>query len=171
MATKTEIVATTGERLAEALELRHMNASELSKLVGISKSTISYYLKDKYTPKQDKIWSMAKHLNVSPSWLMGFNVDIDGTENENIVKEDNRDCLKIHTTIASSSQQFLKQAIALCESMKNTLLSSEDEKLLDRYHALAPDSQILVMSMIEKLLLTQESAMKGEAHEKKEETA
>lgn len=57
-------------RLAEALAVRNMTAAELSRRSGIDKGSISNYLKGKFNPKQNAIGSMAKALNVSPSWLM-----------------------------------------------------------------------------------------------------
>lgn len=71
-------------RLAEALAVRNMTAAELSRRSGIDKGSISNYLKGKFIPKQNKIGSMAKALNVSPSWLMGYPVTIDGKEYEPI---------------------------------------------------------------------------------------
>lgn len=153
-------VATTADRLVEALELRHINAAELSKLSDISKSTISYYLKGRFTPKQDKIYQLAQALRVSPSWLMGFDVDIDGTGNGNDVKESPAEYSPVLT-----SQQLIEKTISLCKILETHLPSSEDRKLLKQFHALASDNQALVMSMIEKLLLTQASTGKDKIHD------
>ena len=71
-------------RLAEALRLRDMTAAELSRRSGIDKGSISNYLKGKFNPKQNAIGSMAKALNVSPAWLMGYPVTLDGNEYEQI---------------------------------------------------------------------------------------
>jgi transcriptional regulator with XRE-family HTH domain len=165
MANKTAIVATTGERLAEALKMRHMNAAELSKLTGLSKSTISYYLKNKFTPQRDKILLMAQYLRVSPDWLEGTNVDIDNKESENIATKDSKTSpLRIQVLspavlnqlqiegLSSSKQQFIAEASNyLCNLAQETLISPEDRELLDKFHALAPDSKALIISMIEKL--------------------
>lgn len=176
-----EPVSNIAERLKEALKLRHMKASELSRLTNITTASLSHYIAGRYIPKQDKLYLLSKALRVSPAWLQGFNVSIDGQaldeaveESANIAKEEPKEYIKLHSTISPSkeSRDYLRQqAEELCRIAQEVLISPEDKKLLDRYHALAPDSQILVMSMIEKLLLTQESTMKGEAHEKKEETA
>ena len=64
-------------RLAKALEQSNMNASKLSRKTGISKPLISYYLSGKCQAKQDNIYLIAKTLNVSEAWLMGFDVDTD----------------------------------------------------------------------------------------------
>lgn len=57
-------------RLREAIEKEGITASELSRISGVSKSDISYYLKGRYAPKQDKCYMLAKALNVDPGWLM-----------------------------------------------------------------------------------------------------
>lgn len=70
-----EPVATTAERLKEALEHRHLSAAELCRRTGISSASMSQYITGKVTPKQDRIYILALHLNVRPAWLMGFDID------------------------------------------------------------------------------------------------
>ena len=41
----------------------------------IGKGAISYYVNGKVEPKQSKIYILAKALNVSEAWLMGYDVD------------------------------------------------------------------------------------------------
>ena len=65
------------DRIKEALEVRSMTAAELSKKSGISKGSISKYLNGLVVPKQSAIGEMAKALNVSPAWLMGYEVDME----------------------------------------------------------------------------------------------
>jgi len=57
-------------RLREAMIERSISASELSRLSGVGKSDIHYYLKGRYVPKQDKCYALAKALDVDPGWLM-----------------------------------------------------------------------------------------------------
>jgi len=65
------------ERLNEALKIRNMTASELSKKSGIGKGSISKYLNGVVVPKQSAIGDMAKALNVSPAWLLGYDVEME----------------------------------------------------------------------------------------------
>ena len=64
------------DRLKEALEVRRMTASELSKRSGIGKGSISKYLNGLVVPKQSAIGEMARALMVSPAWLMGYEVSM-----------------------------------------------------------------------------------------------
>lgn len=52
---------------------RNITQSELSKATGITQSSISYWMRRKYLPKQDKVDIIARALDVTPSYLMGWN--------------------------------------------------------------------------------------------------
>lgn len=54
------------ERLKACMEEMDIKPSELSKLTGIDKSSISRYLKGDYVPKQLKITALANALHVDP---------------------------------------------------------------------------------------------------------
>lgn len=62
------------ERIKEGLELRNMSQQELCNLTGISKGQMSSYVTGRYEPKQNNIYLISKALNVSPTWLMGYDV-------------------------------------------------------------------------------------------------
>lgn len=70
---KVEIVASTSERLAEAMARKNIKQSELARITGIDKSSISLYVSGKYSPKGDKLYKLSLALGVSPAWLSGFN--------------------------------------------------------------------------------------------------
>lgn len=67
-------MATTAQRIKEALELRQMKQADLAEKTGIGKSSISTYISGEYNPKQKNLYKMAKALNVSETWLMGLDV-------------------------------------------------------------------------------------------------
>lgn len=71
---KVEIVATTQERLIEALTSSGLKQADLVRMTGIDKSSISLYFSGKVTPKGDKLYKLAVALDVTPEWLSGFNV-------------------------------------------------------------------------------------------------
>ena len=68
------------DRLAEALKVRQMKPVDLARKSGINKGSISRYLKGDFLPKQNAIGAMANALNVSPAWLMGYDLTMDGQE-------------------------------------------------------------------------------------------
>jgi len=68
------------DRIAEALSVRDMLPIDLARRAGIDKGSISKYLKGDVLPKQSRIAAMATVLNVSPAWLMGYNVPMEKEE-------------------------------------------------------------------------------------------
>lgn len=65
------------DRIKEALSIRQMTASELANKSGINKGGISKYINGLIIPKQNAIGAMAQALNVSPAWLMGYDVSME----------------------------------------------------------------------------------------------
>lgn len=62
------------ERLKEGMGIRNLRAVDLVDKTGIPKSTISQYLSEYAKPKSDRVYLLANALNVSPSWLLGYDV-------------------------------------------------------------------------------------------------
>ena len=73
------------ERLQQGLELTNTKPAELSRLTGISKSSISHYLKGDWEGKQDAVYKIARALNVSEAWLMGFDVPREKQPKDNYI--------------------------------------------------------------------------------------
>ena len=64
----------TANRLHEALARADMLPTELARLIGVSDASISQQLKGKHGISKKTAEKMAKALNVSPLWLMGYDV-------------------------------------------------------------------------------------------------
>lgn len=71
-------VSTFAQRLRECLDVRQMTQSELAKRSGISKSSISRYIKGDWEGKQSAVYGLAKALGVTEAWLMGYDVPMEG---------------------------------------------------------------------------------------------
>jgi transcriptional regulator with XRE-family HTH domain len=69
-----ERIAQLHDRLTEALEAAGMRPIDLCEKTGIPKSMLSYYLNGKTKPKADRLHIIAKALDVSEAWLLGFDV-------------------------------------------------------------------------------------------------
>lgn len=72
-----ERVATTPERLKEAMDAIDKKPIELAKETGLSHSTISRYLSGRVEPRQEAVIKLAKALDVSEWWIYGYNVPMD----------------------------------------------------------------------------------------------
>lgn len=149
---KAEMVSSTADRLAEAIELRHTTASDLSKAVNISKSTMSYYLKGRFVPKQDKIYSLAKELRVSPTWLMGFNVSVDGDIEAPPTEAVFQYAYNSTSDTAKALKEHLLSAMKLLEQQQP---KSDIEK---KFGQLTHANQKSVMALIDSMLLQQQKA-------------
>ena len=63
------------ERLREAMQKSNINQSELSRLAGVSKGSVSQYLSNKHEPKREVIEKFAEILGVGAAWLIGNSDD------------------------------------------------------------------------------------------------
>ena len=70
-------VESCAARIKKALSIRNMKQSELCEKTKIPKSALSEYISGAYEPKQDRVFVIAKALNVDPVWLMGFDVPME----------------------------------------------------------------------------------------------
>lgn len=83
------------ERLKYAMDICEKKASDLARDLKIPKSALSQYLSGNRTIKDSKrLYSIAKYLDVSEAWLMGFDVPMDRPleqkENDELVDLINR---------------------------------------------------------------------------------
>jgi transcriptional regulator with XRE-family HTH domain len=76
-----------GKRIATALKLKGIKQSDLCKLANIPKSSLSLYLSGAYEPKQDRVYSIAKALNVNEAWLMGYDVPMETKKEPSPISE------------------------------------------------------------------------------------
>ena len=65
------------DRICQALRIRNMKQSELSERTGIPKSAISQYCSGAFKPKQQRLFAIAKVLDVDEAWLMGLDVPME----------------------------------------------------------------------------------------------
>ena len=66
--------AAFADRLGEGLAIRGMTQAELCRKTGIGKSALSQYINGKIIPRKERIAFIARVLDVSEAWLMGYDV-------------------------------------------------------------------------------------------------
>ena len=71
---KMERVASTADRLREAMRAADKKQIELARETGLSHSTISRYLSGAVEPRQDATHKIATVLGVAELWLWGYDV-------------------------------------------------------------------------------------------------
>ena len=70
-------MSTFADRLQTLLEQRGMTQADLSRKCGLSRATLSRYLKGQFEAKQDSVYKIARATGVSEAWLMGADVPME----------------------------------------------------------------------------------------------
>lgn len=68
-------MATFQSRLREAMDEKGISQAELSRRTGITRTSISKYLRGTFKAKQNYLYILAKALDVNEAWLMGLDAD------------------------------------------------------------------------------------------------
>lgn len=98
------------ERIATALAIRNMKQSDLCARTKIPKSAISQYISGAFEPKQDRIHLIAKALNVSETWLMGYDVPMDRQKNsppESELTEGEKMWLELYHRLSGETRELM----------------------------------------------------------------
>lgn len=109
-------IESCARRISKALELKGMKQTELCKLAKIPKSSLSIYISGAYEPKQDRLYDMAKVLDVDPVWLMGYDVPMERKENtpEKLeLNEGEEMLLELFRRVPVESQQMVLEMIKI----------------------------------------------------------
>ena len=113
---------TFATRISLALKIRNMKQSELCRLTGIPKSAMSQYIRGAFEPKQDRIYLLAKALNVSEAWLMGYDVPMErekiSPSNEENLTEGEKVLLELFRQIPEEQQDLVLQMIRVALKTK-----------------------------------------------------
>ncbi len=70
------------DRLNEAMDARGLRAVDIVEKTSIPKVTLSYYRSGKTTPRADKLYELARVLDVSEAWLLGYDVPMARTDDQ-----------------------------------------------------------------------------------------
>ena len=116
------MVETFQSRLNQALTLRNMKPVELSQVTGLFKARISQYTNGVYEAKQKALYLIARALNVSEAWLMGYDVPM-----ERLLHQKNATEVQILEAVQAN---YGKQAVELLEQFVE-LNEAGKEKAID----------------------------------------
>lgn len=117
-------VASISDRLREGMRIRNKKQIDLVRETGINRSAISRYLSGEYEPKNKPIYELARALDVSEQWLMGYDVKMDRPKQQKnndaisdivvMLRKDN-EFLEIVTKISKMGSEKRKNLNALLE--------------------------------------------------------
>lgn len=117
------IKASFRERLKTAMATRQKTSTDVCRATGIAKSTFSQYISGRNEAKADRVHTIAKYLNVSEVWLLGYDVPMDRTpmqkKNDDIVEviaklredEDFYDLVEILAKLSPKQYSSIKQLL------------------------------------------------------------
>lgn len=75
------------DRLKQAMDFQNVKAVDLCERGNIPKSAMSYYISGRSEPKNDRLFIIAKLLNVSEAWLLGYDVPMERSSDQNMLDE------------------------------------------------------------------------------------
>ena len=133
-------IESCGQRIAKALDIRGMKQAELCKLAKVPKSSLSLYLSGAYEPKQNRIYDMARVLDVSEAWLMGYDVPMERQEKTSPDKAE----------LTEGEKKWLELYHSVSDETKAVFI-----KMCNSFDKLPADSQKLALDMIQVALRNQ----------------
>ncbi len=113
-------IASIASRLREAMDMRKKKQVDLERETGINRSAISRYLSGEYEPKNKPIYELAKALDVSEQWLMGYDVPMERPK-----AQKNNDAISDIVLLLRSDEDFLQIVLKISK------MDSEKRKSLN----------------------------------------
>lgn len=138
-------------RFNKALLSQEIKPVELSEKTGLSRSTISHYMSGYAKPKSDKLYVLAKALNVNEAWLMGYDVPMERNnyEDQNILRfEAELEYVWKVIEDAGYSLSFLAppndNVLTVVDKENNIVTSMHDYELVNKYESLQRKENALI---------------------------
>lgn len=116
-------IATTADRLKEIMDKRNLKQVDVLELarpfcdkykIKLGRNDLSQYLSGKVNPSQKKLTILGLALNVSETWLMGFDVSPDGKSvpvSEDALSNDEKLLIDLFRQIPSESRPLVLSMI------------------------------------------------------------
>lgn len=104
-------ITSSQKRIRELMDYYNINLSELSSRTGVQKSALSNYLHGTREPRQDKISQIADAFGVSPSWLMGYDTEMHGSDNNPAPDEKLRELYEMYTHASPEIQKAVEMIL------------------------------------------------------------
>lgn len=137
------------KRLQEAMALRGFRQVDMIQKTGIPAPRMSMYLKGSNEPKLEAIYLMAKALNVSETWLMGYDVPMEENETPPRLMIDDSVIVPVLGKVAAGIPLFAEENIVgqircseeMAAGCELFALKVEGDSMLPRIH----DGDILIV--------------------------
>lgn len=103
-------IATNQERLNELFDSDARSDTAIAKELGVSKQTVSMWRHGQRSPKKSVLIQISEMFNVSIEWLMGFDVDRNGTSNRPIFLPDSGKFSKLMSYMTQEDYETVVKA-------------------------------------------------------------
>ena len=119
---KIDRIATIRERLIEAMTRANKKQVDLVRETGLNRGTISRYISGEVEPKSNAIYKLAKSLNVSEAWLIGYDVPMERRKNipqdNDGLSEGEKMMLELFRQIPEGQQEMVLEMIRVALKRK-----------------------------------------------------
>lgn len=137
-----------GNRIRNLREDNDLTQKDLSVMIGLTPKMISFYENNQRTPPIDVLVKLAKIFNVTVDYLIGSPTSTSISELS--IKELN--LLKYFRSVASGSQQEQKLGPITKYFPNATILSSEEQELVEYYSELSVKDRRWIMGQMIDLI-------------------
>lgn len=143
-------------RLKKVMDLRALKPVELAEKCGISKSTVSHYMSGYTEPKSNRLYIMAKILNVNEAWLMGYDVPMerDNYEDQKVITFDAKSEAAIKLLeeggyTVSYSDNPKDDIVTIINPEHEPVLCMHEYELVNKYESLQQRNMLTAQSLAE----------------------
>ena len=114
-------IANTQSRLKEMMEVFGITQTELCRKADVAESAMSNYLKGIREPKQAALAKISKAWNVSPTWLMGFDVPMQPESQSDLnirLTAEESALIEIFRKSGDTTKSMIRRLLAYSEATK-----------------------------------------------------
>lgn len=154
-------ITDTKGRIKELLELYNLNQSEFCERTKITKSALSNYLNGSRVPRQEQVFKIADAFNISPSWLLGYDVPM---QDGHIPGPESlpSGMAALEYIMSLSSPNTDNDMGAPSPPKEPNIVSDKEYVLVEAYRRLDYDQQEMIQRMIHSFIHTPKPPFKGQ---------
>ena len=118
-------ITTFAQRMKEAMDIRGMIQQDVADLTNVHRANISQYVNGKRVPKSDNLYQLAKALNVSETWLLGYDVPMEretiGTNDLTIVNGEEQILIELFRDADQKTRDMVFRFMTYSKKMREEL--------------------------------------------------
>lgn len=142
-------ITSIANRLREAMYIRDKKQIDLVRETGINRSAISRYLSGEYEPKNKPIYELARALDVSEQWLMGYDVSMERSQ-----EQKNNDAFNDIVKRLQTDPEFFSavEALNTIDAAPADIVPDSIRKLVDFARSVPEDKAAMILRVMQSIL-------------------